>query len=71
MHNICCDNCHSHVAAALNGMPIEAYSVSRWDMIKLACLMFFRARFLSWGAVLKQFGPFLILILVLSLTTRK
>jgi hypothetical protein len=70
MHNICCDNCHSHVANALNRMPVQGYSVSRWDMVKLAFLMFFRARFLSWGAVLCQFGPFFILILVISFTTK-
>jgi len=70
MHNICCDNCHHHVACALNRMPAKAYGVSNWDMIKMAVLMFFRSRFLTWGAVLSQFGPFVVLILVIVLSTK-
>jgi hypothetical protein len=70
MHNICCDNCHSHVACALNRMPVAAYGVSKWNMINLTVLMFFRSKFLSWGAVFQQFGPFAVLILVILLTTK-
>ena len=62
MHNICCDNCHSHVAYALNQMPVSACGIHKWDMIKIATLMFFRGSFLSWSAVLQQFLPFTILI---------
>ena len=62
MHNIFCDNCHSHVALALNQMKISAFGIQKWDMVKLAFLMFFRARFLSWGAVLQQFFPLLIMV---------
>lgn len=58
VHNICCDNCHSHVARALNSMP---HGGSRWDMVKLCFLVFFRARFVSMGAVLYQFLPFAVL----------
>lgn len=69
MHNICCDNCHSHVSNALNRMPITAYGISKWDMVKLCFLVFFRARFLSVGGFLCQFGPFLVVILIIVLTT--
>jgi hypothetical protein len=69
MHNICCDNCHSHVSNALNRMGVTAYGIKKWDMIKLCFLMFFRARFLSFLGLLSQFGPFLILVLVIVLTT--
>lgn len=69
MHNICCDNCHSHVACALNRMGYKAYRVERWDMVKLAALMFFKGRFLSWGAVLYQFGPFVAILLIIILST--
>ena len=69
MHNICCDNCHSHVSNALNRMPMEAYGISKWNMVKLCFLIFFRARFLSLGGFLCQFGPFLVIVLVIVLTT--
>lgn len=69
MHNICCDNCHSHVANALNRMPITAFGIHKWDMVKLAFVVFFRARFLSWGGVLYQFGPFVVVLLVIVLST--
>lgn len=68
MHNICCDNCHSHVCCALNRMPIKAYNIDKWDMVKLCFLMFFRARFLSTSAILVQFGPFVVLVLILAAT---
>jgi transmembrane protein 222 len=70
MHNICCDNCHSHVAFALNRAGAKAHGVERWDMVKLAALLFFKGRFLSWGAVLYQFGPFVTIILIVVLTMR-
>jgi transmembrane protein 222 len=66
MHNICCDNCHSHVACALNRMPVKDYGVVQWDMVKICFQIFFRAKFLSWRAVLIQFVPFLILCIVIT-----
>lgn len=59
MHNICCDNCHSHVACALNRMHL--WNI-KWDMVKLCFLVFFRARFLSFRGFLLQFGPFTFLL---------
>eukprot|EP00568_Trieres_chinensis_P004352 CAMPEP_0183303788 /NCGR_PEP_ID=MMETSP0160_2-20130417/9106_1 /TAXON_ID=2839 ORGANISM="Odontella Sinensis, Strain Grunow 1884" /NCGR_SAMPLE_ID=MMETSP0160_2 /ASSEMBLY_ACC=CAM_ASM_000250 /LENGTH=165 /DNA_ID=CAMNT_0025466745 /DNA_START=35 /DNA_END=532 /DNA_ORIENTATION=- len=69
MHNICCDNCHSHVARALNTMGMKAYGIRRWDMVKLCFLVFFRARFLSVSGFLKQFTPVAIFVLILSLAS--
>lgn len=65
MHNICCDNCHSHVAFALNQMPVTAYGVQSWDMVKIAMLVFFRGDFLSWGGVLQQFLPFCVIAAII------
>lgn len=67
MHNICCDNCHSHVAYALNTMQIKAFGNTDWDMVKLCFLLFFRGRFLSFGGFLAQFLPFLLMMLVVVL----
>lgn len=65
IHNICCDNCHSHVCMALNRMNLRAYGISKWNMVKLCFLVFFRANFMSVGAVLCQFLPFFIVIWML------
>lgn len=67
MHNICCDNCHSHVAYALNSLEISAYGIRNWDMIKLCFLIFFRARFISFGGFLVQFLPFAVFVLIVIL----
>jgi hypothetical protein len=65
IHNICCDNCHSHVALALNRMPLEAYGIRKWDMVKLCFLIFVRANFISVGGFLCQFLPFGICVVLI------
>ena len=60
--DICCDNCHSHVCLALNRMPLEAYGIKKWDMVKLCFLIFFRGSFISFGGFLCQFLPFGLLV---------
>jgi len=70
MHNICCDNCHSHVAYALNNMNVTAFGVQKWDMVKICFLVFVRGKFLSWGAVLKQFLPFALIVGLVVLIKR-
>ena len=66
MHNLFCDNCHSHVANALNRMPIKA-PLDKWNMVILCFVMFLRGNFLSKGAVLMQFGPFAVFLLIFLL----
>ena len=43
MHNLCCDNCHSHVARALNSMEYDGST--RWNMVTLALLMLVHGKF--------------------------
>jgi hypothetical protein len=65
VHNLCCDNCHSHVACALNKMQLQPpFPIigSNWDMVKLCFVVFFRARFLSIQGFVQQFLPFLIFV---------
>jgi len=70
MHNICCDNCHSHVARALN--IIEHEGRHDWNMVKLCFLIFFKGSFVNYkGAILCQFAPFLVLLLLYLLVTGK
>ncbi|XP_071804984.1 transmembrane protein 222-like [Asterias amurensis] len=57
MHNLCCDNCHSHVAMALNLMQYKGQS---WNMIKLCFLMLIFGRHTGIGGFLKTWLPSLI-----------
>lgn len=81
MHNICCDNCHSHVARCLNSMgrggyPMPAWlralplgqGAGNWTMVHLAFLMVFHGRWTSPCAALQVMLPFfLVLALILGL----
>lgn len=67
MHNICCDNCHSHVANALNRMPLKPPLGGTWNMVIICFDIFFRGKFLSWQGFVAQFGPFLVLMLIFAI----
>nr|XP_002738004.2 PREDICTED: transmembrane protein 222-like [Saccoglossus kowalevskii] len=60
MHNLCCDNCHSHVAMALNLMQYDGST--SWNMFKLCFWIFFRAKYVNFLGFLKQWLPFLLLV---------
>jgi len=45
-HNLCCDNCHSHVAYALNLMKYD--SRTSWNMITLCFLMLIHGRYVRY-----------------------
>jgi len=64
MHNLCCDNCHSHVAMALNLMKYKG-SMS-WNMVKLCFLMLVYGRYVSISAFLKTWLPFLIIAAIIT-----
>lgn len=58
MHNLCCDNCHSHVAMALNLMHYDGSN--NWNMLKLAFLMLLKGRYVSVGGFLRTWVPFIL-----------
>ncbi|XP_067094593.1 transmembrane protein 222-like [Osmerus mordax] len=58
-HNLCCDNCHSHVALALNLMHYD--NSTSWNMGKLCVLALLHSRHVSCVAFLKTWLPFLML----------
>ncbi|KAK9891174.1 hypothetical protein WA026_013490 [Henosepilachna vigintioctopunctata] len=58
MHNLFCDNCHSHVATALD---IMRYDNSKWNMIKLAILLIIYGKYVSFGRFLKTWLPTVLL----------
>mmetsp|Transcript_60228 Transcript_60228/g.179364 ORF Transcript_60228/g.179364 Transcript_60228/m.179364 type:complete len:189 (-) Transcript_60228:153-719(-) len=55
-HNICCDNCHSHVAVALE--HAEYKGIGRWNMFMLGVWLFFAGRYVDACAVVKHWLPF-------------
>lgn len=59
MHNLCCDNCHSHVAMALNLMQYNRSS--SWNMVKLCFFMLIYGKFTSLGGFLKTWVPFTVI----------
>ncbi|XP_052473740.1 transmembrane protein 222 isoform X2 [Carassius gibelio] len=59
MHNLCCDNCHSHVAMALNLMHYD--NSSSWNMLNLCLLSFIHSKHVSFVGFLKTWLPFLML----------
>lgn len=65
MHNICCDNCHSHVARCLNAMRYDGRT--NWNMVTLAAWLLFSGRFVSFGRALQTWLPFLLIVLCIVL----
>ncbi|KAL6264655.1 hypothetical protein P5V15_004755 [Pogonomyrmex californicus] len=63
MHNLCCDNCHSHVATALNLMSYN--NLNNWNMVKLAFLMLLHGKYVSTSGFLKTWLPFFILVTII------
>ena len=64
MHNLCCDNCHSHVARALNIMGYQ--DSTSWNMVTLAVLMLVHGKYVSCRAAVSTWLPFLIMATIFS-----
>uniref|UniRef100_A0A336L8Q7 CSON005439 protein n=1 Tax=Culicoides sonorensis TaxID=179676 RepID=A0A336L8Q7_CULSO len=58
MHNLFCDNCHSHVGLALALMKYN--DSTRYNMVYLAAWVFFRAKYVSVWGFIKTWLPFCI-----------
>eukprot|EP01138_Halocafeteria_seosinensis_P015875 gb/GECG01016201.1/.p1 GENE.gb/GECG01016201.1/~~gb/GECG01016201.1/.p1 ORF type:complete len:201 (+),score=6.68 gb/GECG01016201.1/:1-603(+) len=58
MHNLCCDNCHSHVACILNSI---AYNGRQdWNMIYLALWLTLAGKHVSFSRTIMTYLPFCI-----------
>ncbi|XP_017480853.1 PREDICTED: transmembrane protein 222 [Rhagoletis zephyria] len=60
MHNLFCDNCHSHVATALIAMRYKRRT--SWNMVILAFWMFFCGRYVGFFGFVKTWLPFVIVV---------
>ena len=68
MHNICWDNCHNHVAQALNAM---GYTPShKYGMLGVGVWVFFAGRFTSTADFIKTYLPFSIICCMFILFTQ-
>ncbi|KAH7469089.1 Transmembrane protein 222 [Phytophthora ramorum] len=56
MHNLCCDNCHSHVAVCLEHAGYAGRT--RWNMVELCFWVFFRAKYVGVAGFVKSWLPF-------------
>ena len=65
MHNICLDNCHSHVAYCLNEMGYKNYK--GYNMFSIGIMMFFSGSFVSFAGFVRTYLPFTIFVVLLAL----
>lgn len=63
MHNICCQNCHSHVAYALSRMRYRG--IRNWNMFMLGAWVFFCGRFPTTCRAVATFLPFCIFVAII------
>eukprot|EP00500_Bicosoecida_sp_ms1_P005362 CAMPEP_0203824786 /NCGR_PEP_ID=MMETSP0115-20131106/52602_1 /ASSEMBLY_ACC=CAM_ASM_000227 /TAXON_ID=33651 /ORGANISM="Bicosoecid sp, Strain ms1" /LENGTH=228 /DNA_ID=CAMNT_0050733831 /DNA_START=147 /DNA_END=833 /DNA_ORIENTATION=- len=60
MHNLCCDNCHSHAARCLDEMGYLGFS--NWNMVILCFWMLFAGRWVSFGKMVQSWAPFCLIL---------
>eukprot|EP00099_Drosophila_melanogaster_P018175 NP_609194.1 uncharacterized protein Dmel_CG8372, isoform A [Drosophila melanogaster] len=65
IHNIFCDNCHSHVATAL--IYMRYYDSTAWNMIILSMWLFVCGRYVGIGGFIKTWLPFAILLSIFTI----
>jgi len=63
IHNLFCDNCHSHVARALNIMNYDGST--SWNMVSLCFWMLVKGRHVTWCSLVKSLLPTLILLAII------
>jgi len=65
VHNLCCDNCHSHVATALEIMKYN--NKSSYNMVGLCFMMLLKGKHVSFAGCLKTWVPAIFMITTLTL----
>ncbi|XP_017853922.1 transmembrane protein 222 isoform X2 [Drosophila busckii] len=65
MHNLFCDNCHSHVATALCNMRYK--ECNSWNMIILCFWLFVCGRYVGICGFIKTWLPFAVLLTLIIL----
>ena len=65
MHNIFCDNCHSHVACALNKFKYKGKD--NYTMIDVWWMVNARSKYVSWGHLLITYAGFIVICGIIGL----
>ena len=65
MHNLFCDNCHSHVATALILMKYSGKS--SWNMVILALWLFVCGKYVGIKGFIKTWLPFSVIVVLCTL----
>ena len=60
MHNLFCNNCHSHVARAMNEYQYRGRT--NYTMIDVWWLTVTKSQYVSWGHVVKAYLGFFIIM---------
>ena len=60
MHNICCDNCHSHVARALNNFKYRGKD--NWTMISVWWMLNTESKYVSNYHLFMSYIGFIVLL---------
>jgi hypothetical protein len=60
MHDLCCDNCHSHCARALNEMAYGGFT--HWNMALVCFWVFFTAPYVDFTSFLRSWLPFCLIL---------
>jgi len=61
MHNLCCNNCHHHVACTMTHMGRPMSMLQAWWAIT------WKGKYVSWDKMLKTYLPFLLMVVVILL----
>eukprot|EP01017_Pseudomicrothorax_dubius_P020680 TRINITY_DN2246_c0_g1_i1.p1 TRINITY_DN2246_c0_g1~~TRINITY_DN2246_c0_g1_i1.p1 ORF type:complete len:188 (-),score=14.44 TRINITY_DN2246_c0_g1_i1:123-686(-) len=62
MHNLFCNNCHSHVAAALNKYGYQGKT--NWNMVNIWFLTICSSSYYSFGHFLRTYCGFVVLVIL-------
>ncbi|CAH0475016.1 unnamed protein product [Peronospora belbahrii] len=65
MHNLCCDNCHSHVAVCLEHAHYGGRK--KWNMVQLCLWMFLRGKYVSTTGFIKTWLPFVFVLAMVAI----
>ena len=64
MHNIACNNCHHHVAMAMNKLGLGA---TLGTQVRCAWQVWTRGQWKSRGSMLSTLLPFLVIVIIIAL----
>ena len=68
-HNLCCNNCHSHVAYILNQLKFKGKS--NYTMVHIWWMMISKGKYVSFFSLIKTYMGFIIFMFVLWVFLRK